>query len=102
MWPTIILCEVNFILYLQAELREGEEREEGSHDHGHIEVRVVAKMERREVEGKQALDEHPRQVDALDAEEAARQHDDEEGEEHTWNPPQNSLSAQMKMPCKAP
>ena len=89
MLPTVIFGEVDFILYLQAELREGEEREEGSHDHGHIEMRVVAEMERSKVEGEQAFDEHPRQVDALDAEEAARQHDDEEGEEHTWNPPQS-------------
>ena len=55
MLPTVIFGEVDFILYLQAELREGEEREEGSHDHGHIEMRVVAEMERSKVEGEQAF-----------------------------------------------
>lgn len=82
MLPTVIFGEVDLVLNLQAELREGEEREKGRHEHGHIKVWVVAEMERSEVEGKQALDEHPRQVDALDAEEATGQHDDEESEEY--------------------
>ena len=83
MLPTVIFCEVDFVLYLEAELREGEEGEEGSHNHGDVEVRVVAEVEGAKVEGKQALDEHPRQVNTLYAEEATGQNDDEEGEEHT-------------------
>ena len=76
MLTLVVLGEIDLVLHLEAELGEGEEREEGRHQHGHIEMRVVAKMEWREIEGEQALDEEPRQVDALDAEEAARQHDD--------------------------
>ena len=51
-------------------------------------MRVVAEMEGREVEGEQTLDEHPRQVDALDAEKASGQHDDEESEEYGRDAPQ--------------
>ena len=87
MLPTVILGEIDFVLDLQSELREGEEGEEGRHDHGYIKVWVVAEVERRELEGKQAFDEQPRQVDALDAEEAAGQHDDEEGEDHRGDAP---------------
>ena len=46
---------------------------------------IVAEMEWRELEGKQALDEQPRQVDALDAEEAAGENNNEEGEENGRN-----------------
>ena len=59
MLPTVILGEVDFVLYLETELRKGEEREEGSHNHSHIKMRVVTEMERSKVEGKQALDEQP-------------------------------------------
>ena len=83
MLPAVVFSEVDFVLYCEAKFREGEEREEGGHKHGHIEVWVVAEMERNKIEGKQPLDEQPRQVDAFDAEEAARQHDDEEGEKYT-------------------
>ena len=96
MLPTVKFSEVDFVLYLQAELREGEEREEGRHEHGHIEVRIVAEMEGSEVEGKQTLDEHPRQVDAFDAEEATGQHDDEECEKYTRNPPQSFVELLQK------
>ena len=89
MLPAVVFSEVNFVLNFEAEFREGEEREEGGHDHGHIKMRVVAEVERRKLEGKQTLDEHPRQVDALDAEEAARQHDDEEGEKYGRDAPQS-------------
>ena len=82
MLAAVVFGEVDLVLHLEAELRQGEEREESRHKHGDIEVRVVAEMERRELKGKQTFDEQPRQVDALDAEEAAGQHDDEEGEEH--------------------
>ncbi len=85
----VIFGEVDLVLHFEAELREGEEREEGGHHHSDVEMRVVAEMERREIKGKQALDEHPRQIDALDAEEAAGQHDDEEGEEHGGDAPQS-------------
>ena len=78
----VVFGEINLILDLQAKLRQGEEREECSHQHCDIEVRIITKVERNKVEGKQALDEHPRQIDALDAEEASRQDDDEEGEKH--------------------
>lgn len=89
MLPTVVFSEVNFVLNFEAELREGKERKEGGHDHGHIKMRVVAEVEGGEVEGKQTLDEHPRQVDALDAEEAARQHDDEKGEKYGRDAPQS-------------
>ena len=85
----VVVGEVDLVLHLQAELREGEEREESRHEHGHVEVRVVAEVERREIEGEEALDEEPRQVDALDAEEAASEHDDHEGEKHAWDAPQS-------------
>ena len=85
--PLVVFGEVDFVLHLEAELREGEEREEGRHEHGDVEMRVVGEVERREVKGKEALDEEPRQVDALDAEEATRQHDDEESEEHRRDTP---------------
>ena len=89
MLPAVIVCEIDLVLHLKTEFRQCEEREEGRHEHGHIEVRIVAEMERSEVEGKQTLDEHPRQIDALDAEETACQHDDEESEEYTRNSPQS-------------
>ena len=89
MLPAVVFSEVNFVLNFEAEFREGEEGEEGGHKHGHIEVWVVAEMERNEIEGKQTLDEQPRQVDALDAEEAARQHDNEEGEKYGRDAPQS-------------
>ena len=85
--PAVVFGEIDLVLHLEAELRQGEEREESCHNHGDVEVWVVAEVERRELEGEQTLDEHPRQIDALDAEEAAGQHDDEEGEEYTWNSP---------------
>lgn len=87
MLALVVFGEVDLVLHLEAELRQGEEREEGRHEHGDVEVRVVAEVERCKVEGKQALDEEPRQVDALDAEEATRQHDDEEGEEYARDAP---------------
>ena len=82
MLPAVVLGEVNLVLNLQTELREGKEGEEGGYDHSHIEMWVVAAVEGGEVEGEQTFDEHPRQVDAFDAEEASGQHDDEEGEEY--------------------
>ena len=88
MLALVVFGKVDLILHLEAELRQGEEREEGRHKHGDIEVRVVAEVERREVEGQEACDEEPRQVDALNAEEATRQHDDEEGEKHARDAPQ--------------
>ena len=78
----VVFGKIDLVLHLQAKLRQREEREESSYQHGDIKVWIVAKVERHKVEGKQALDEHPRQVDALDAEEASRQDDDEEGEKH--------------------
>ena len=87
MLPLVVLGEVNLVLHLEAELRQGEEREEGCHKHGDVEMWVVAEMEWRKVEGKEAFDEEPRQVDALNTEEAACQHDDEEGEEHARDTP---------------
>ena len=59
-------------------------------------MRVVAKVERCEVEGEEALDEEPRQVNALDTEETARQHDDEEGEEHARDAPQTFVEFLQK------
>ena len=91
MLPLVVVGEIDFVLHLETELRQGEEREEGRHEHGDVEVRVVGEVERGEVEGEEAFDEQPRQVDALDAEEAARQDDDEEGEEHAWNAPQTLI-----------
>ena len=88
MLALVVFGEVNLVLHLEAEFRQGEEREEGRHEHGDVEVRVVGEVERREVEGEEALDEEPRQVDALDAEEASGQHDDEEGEKHARDAPQ--------------
>ena len=96
MLPTVVFSEIDLILHLKTEFREGEEREEGGHNHGHIEVWVVAEMERSKVKSKQALDEHPRQVDALDAEEATGQHDDEESEEYTWNSSQSLVELLQK------
>ena len=89
MLSAVVFGEVDLVLHFEAKLRQGEEREEGGHKHGHIEVWVVAEMEGRKVEGEQALDEHPRQVDALDAEEAAGQDDDKEGEKHRRDTPQS-------------
>ena len=88
MLALIIFGEINFVLHLQAELRQSEEREEGRHEHGDIEMRVVAEVERNKVEGEKALDKEPRQVNALDTEETARQNDNEEGEKHRWDTPQ--------------
>ena len=96
MLPAVIVCEIDLVLHLKTEFRQCEEREEGRHEHGHIEVRIVAEMEGSEVEGKQALDEHPRQIDALDAEEATGQHDDKESEEYTRNSPQSFVELLQK------
>lgn len=80
-----IFSEVDLVLHFQAELRECEEREEGRHEDGRVEMRVVAEVERRKLEGEKPLDEKPRKVDTLDAEEAAREDDNEEGEKHARN-----------------
>ena len=59
MLPAVVFSEVNFVLNFEAELREGKERKEGGHDHGHIKMRVVAEVEGSEVECEEALEEHP-------------------------------------------
>ena len=59
-------------------------------------MRVVTEMEGYELEGKQPLDEEPRQIDALDAEEAAREDDDEEGEKHARNRAQTLIEPLQK------
>ena len=64
-------------------------------------MRIVTEVESFEIEGKQTLDEHPRQVDALDAEEAARQHDDKEGEEYARNPAQPFVELLQKQLVRA-
>ena len=96
MLPLVVVGEVDLVLHLQADLRQGEEREEGRHEHGDIEVRIVAEMERREVESEEPLDEKPRQVDSLNAEEAARQDDDEEGEKHRRDASQTLIELLQK------
>ena len=96
MLPLVVFGEVDLVLHLEADFGKGKEREEGRHEHRDIEVRVVAEVERRKVEGEEALDEEPREVDALDAEKATRQHDDEEGEEHTRDAPQTFVEFLQK------
>lgn len=59
-------------------------------------MRVVTEMEGYELEGEQPLDEEPRQIDALDAEEAAREDDDEEGEKHARNRSQTLIEPLQK------
>lgn len=88
MLPPIVFSEVDLVLHLETEFRESEEREEDGHKHSDIEMRIVAKMEGSKVESEEALDEEPREVNALNTEEAARQHNDEEGEAYAWNPAQ--------------
>ena len=85
MLPVVVFGEIDLVLHLQAELRQGEEREEGGYQHGHIKMWVVAEVERREIKGKQPFDEKPRQIDALNTEEATGEHDNQEGEKHTWD-----------------
>ena len=91
-----IFSEINLVLHFQAELRECEEREEGRHEDGRVEMRVVAEVERRELESKEPLDEQPRKVDALDAEEAAREDDNEECEKHARNRAQTLIEFLQK------
>lgn len=79
MLSLVILREIDFILPSETEFRQGDEREERCHDHHGEEMRVVGEMHRGELEGEQALDEQPRQVDALDTEEASGEHYDGKG-----------------------
>ena len=83
----VVFGEIDLVLDFQTKLRQGEEGEEGGDQHGHVEVGVLAEVERNEVEGKQPLDEEPGEVDALDTEEAPGQHDDTEGEEDRRDAP---------------
>lgn len=96
MLTTVIIRKVNLILHFQSELRQCEEGEESGHKHGYIEMRVIAEMEWGKVKGKQAFDKHPRQVDALDTEEATCQNNDKEGEEYRWDASQSLIESFQK------
>ena len=80
------LSEIYFFLPFEAEFSQGDEREDCCYNHRGEEMRVVGEMHRGELEGEEAFDEHPRQVDALDAEEATCQHDDGEGADYSRHP----------------
>ena len=86
MLTLVVFGEIYFFLPTEAEFSQGDEREERCHYHSGEEMRVVGEMHRRELEGEKAFDEHPRQVDALDAEETAGEHYDGEGADNSRNP----------------
>ena len=77
----VVFGEIDLVLDLETELRQGKEGKESGDEHGHIEMGVLTEVEGDEVKGKEPLDEDPGEVDALDAEEATGEHDDAEGEE---------------------
>ena len=86
MLTLVVFGKVDLILPSQAESRHRDEREYRCDDHRGEEMRVVGEMHWCELEGEEAFDEYPRQVDTLDAEEATCQHDDGEGADDCRHP----------------
>ena len=55
----VVLSEIHLVLDFQAKFGQGEEREESSDDHRHIQMGIVAEMKGGKLKREKPLDEHP-------------------------------------------
>ena len=80
--------KIDLFLHFQAELRQCEEREESRNNHSHIQLAVGREIDWSKVEGKHALNEHPGEIETLDAEKHPDDAHRKEGEDDGRYPAQ--------------